>query len=240
VSNASFVTLTSPASGTGDGSVSYTVSANPTTSARQATLALGGQAFELSEAGLAATTSLSFTSDAGDYIGGGQSHSYTLLNASVLSVTLDSAHRILGFRGQGFDGRIWDIDLAAPAGQQLLVGTYANAIRYPFQAPGQPGLAFSYNSRGCNELSGSFVILQAVYGPANTVTSFHATLEQHCEKATPALHGDFWIVANGLAMAAPTGLGHARPEPAVPGFTALTRTWGPRPSTVPPRLARRR
>lgn len=55
-SNASWITVTSGASGSGSGSVGYSVAANTGTSARTGTVTIGGQAFTVSQAALAATS----------------------------------------------------------------------------------------------------------------------------------------------------------------------------------------
>jgi hypothetical protein len=62
-SSASWLTVTSGASGTGPGSVSYTVAANANSSSRTATLTIGGQVFTVTQAAYAG--SFSITSSAG-------------------------------------------------------------------------------------------------------------------------------------------------------------------------------
>jgi hypothetical protein len=93
-------------------------------------------------------------------------------------------------------GLSWSINLEAPSGARLLPGIYANATRHPFQSPGVPGLSVSGNGAGCNTLTGSFVVVEAVYGPRDEVLRFRATFEQHCEGAVPALRGEIFIVAD--------------------------------------------
>jgi hypothetical protein len=56
---ASWVSITSGASGTGDGSVRYSVSANPLTTARSTSITIGGQSIPLTQAGAPCTYSLS-------------------------------------------------------------------------------------------------------------------------------------------------------------------------------------
>jgi hypothetical protein len=51
VSNASWITLTSPASGSGSGTVSYVVAANPGTAARTGNLSIAGQTLTVTQAG---------------------------------------------------------------------------------------------------------------------------------------------------------------------------------------------
>ena len=54
-SGASFLTITSGASGTGNGTVAYSVAPNPNRTARQGTLTIAGQIFTLTERGVAKT-----------------------------------------------------------------------------------------------------------------------------------------------------------------------------------------
>jgi hypothetical protein len=137
--------------------------------------------------------SLSFVSDPGDYIGGGQSRVFTL---DVASFTVRGGQNggYVGVTVFPFAGGFWFLDLAAPQGTQLAPGTYEGAARYPFQAPSQPGLNLSGDGRGCNTLSGRFTVIEAQFGPNGYVVRFHATFEQHCEGAAAALFGEIQIV----------------------------------------------
>jgi hypothetical protein len=139
------------------------------------------------------TGTLSFTSDPGDYIGGGQSASYDTSAADTLNVTGSSDDRIVHVNVDGANGDWWYLDIAAPQGQVLTPGTYTGATRYPFQSPDQPGLSFDGNGRGCNTLTGSFAVQQAVFGPNGYVQEFDATFEQHCEGWDAALRGEVHI-----------------------------------------------
>jgi hypothetical protein len=82
---------------------------------------------------------------------------------------------------------------SAPDGQQLTPGSYPGAFRDVSQQPGQPGLSVSGDNGGCNMLTGSFTVLDAVYGANGDVERFDATFEQHCEDNIPALHGEVRI-----------------------------------------------
>jgi hypothetical protein len=147
--------------------------------------------------GPSATTSLSYVSDVGDFIGQGQSHSYafadgqwnatfdTFAGAEHIEVNVD------GLPG----GQYWTLDFSAPPGQHLAVGAYEAATRWPFQ-DAQPGLSIIGNSRGCNTLTGRFVITALTLGPANSVDRFQATFVQHCEGGSPAFTGTISIAAN--------------------------------------------
>lgn len=93
--------------------------------------------------------------------------------------------------------------MAVPEGQELAVGAYENATRYPFQDPDVPGLDFSGDGRGCNQLTGRFTVLEADFTPDHYVERFHATFEQHCEGGPKALFGEIQIV-NDEATPTPT------------------------------------
>jgi Calx-beta domain len=88
---------------------------------------------------------------------------------------------------------LWSADFAAANSALLTKGAYLNAQRYPFQAPGLPGLDIGGAGRGCNTLSGNFNVLQAAYDTAGNVKAFGADFEQHCEGMAPALFGSIRV-----------------------------------------------
>jgi len=137
--------------------------------------------------------SLSFVSDPGDYIGAGQTRSFTLDTASFSSRSGQNGGSF-GVTVFPFAGGFWFLDIAAPQGAQLVPGAYEGAVRYPFQGPGQPGLSLSGDGRGCNTLTGRFDVLEATFGPNGFIERFHATFEQHCEGGPAALFGEVLIV----------------------------------------------
>ena len=157
----------------------------------------------------AQVTSLSMTSDQGDYIGQGQTYLYTPTDGTFnASVGINNNNVSFFFNTPTFD-HFWSLDFAAPNGAPLTPGTYLNATRHPFQATTVPGLSVSGDGRGCNTLTGSFQVLQAVYGPANTLVAFaydeqgRLTLLGHVDSRgrTPRNfdidpRGEFLIVAN--------------------------------------------
>ena len=153
----------------------------------------------------AQVTSLSMTSDSGDYIGQGQTYLYTPTDGTFnAQVGINNNSVSIFFNTPTFD-HFWFLDFAAPNGAPVTPGTYLNATRYPFQETSVPGLAVGGDGRGCNMLTGSFQVLQAVYGPANTLVAFEAIFEQHCEGFAPALRGQIRYNANvALYLTAPT------------------------------------
>jgi hypothetical protein len=81
--------------------------------------------------------------------------------------------------------RYWNLELAAPEGASLSVGSYANATRWPFQETTAPGLTFSGNYRGNNRLTGSFNILESNVADDGTF-SFAVDFLQYDEESTNA------------------------------------------------------
>ena len=73
--------------------------------------------------------------------------------------------------------------------EPLQVKAYEDAERASFASPGHPGLDVSGDHRGCNILSGRFVIYEISSDGSDLVTNFTASFEQHCEAGPPALRG---------------------------------------------------
>jgi hypothetical protein len=136
----------------------------------------------------AQTTLLVLESEPDDYIGGGRNQTFTLADG-----TFNAMRNFDGGVSIAFDSpdltHWWFLDFAAPSGVPLTPGVYEGATRFPFQEPDEPGLDVSGEGRGCNMLTGRFEVFEVRYGPGDTVLSFAASFEQHCEGATPALFG---------------------------------------------------
>lgn len=142
------------------------------------------------------TTFFSYTSDPGDPVGGGQARSFSLVDAKFMAWTHASAPAVnISLQAPVIPTFFWNLNFQSPAGVRLQTGAYTGATRYPFQAPGVPGLSVT-GGLGCNTLTGSFTVLEASYGLQGEVLRFRATFEQHCEGITPALRGEIRIVAD--------------------------------------------
>jgi hypothetical protein len=137
------------------------------------------------------TGSLSFSGAPGDYISQGKSYSYSTGHGDALTVS-SSTGSTVSISVNAYNGDWWSLDFDAPGTAVLAPGTYAAAHRYPFNGNG-PGLALGGEGRGCNELTGSFTIVKAVFGPQGYVQTFDATFEQHCEGGAPAARGEIHI-----------------------------------------------
>ncbi|WP_433129291.1 hypothetical protein ACQPWW_04155 [Micromonospora sp. CA-240977] len=136
--------------------------------------------------------SVSFSGDPGDYITGGDSYSYSTDNGDELTTNGAVDNSRVSVSINGYNGDWWSLTFEAPGTAALAPGTYTAATRYPFNGAG-PGLDLSGNGRGCNELTGTFTITNAVFGPNGYVQTFDATFEQHCEGGTAAARGEVHI-----------------------------------------------
>ncbi|MGI9261245.1 MAG: hypothetical protein ACR2QR_04380 [Woeseiaceae bacterium] len=135
-------------------------------------------------------TTIAIVSDAGDYIGQGQTYNYDDSNADIrYTRNYDNGITVTIRNLPGEPSDWWTLNLAAPENAEIQPGVYSGAIRFPFQEVDQPGLSFSGNGRGCNRLTGSFDVLEVTYDGAGDVTALSANFEQHCEDATPGLNG---------------------------------------------------
>lgn len=132
-------------------------------------------------------TSLFLDSQSGDYIGQGLEHRYAT-NASFRIGSISTGGNYVTFRVEGKDDSYQDLDFRAPNGGRLVVGEYPAATRSAFSAPGA-GIDISGNGRGCNTITGRFVVLEAEYNANGTIAAFAVDFEQHCEGGGPALFG---------------------------------------------------
>lgn len=160
---------------------------------RSATLVLsdttsaGTHQVSLSGRGIDGHTAFYMHSESGDYIGAGKNYAYDPTNASIGAS--GSTNFVSMAVSSGPDN--WSAQFKAPNGQVLAPGTYSGATRYPFQGGGA-GLNVDGDGRGCNTLTGTFTVIEAVYeGGTGPLQRFSATFEQHCEGGTPALFG--WV-----------------------------------------------
>ena len=73
------------------------------------------------------------------------------------------------------------------------MGAYENAVRAPFHG-NQPGLELSGSGRGCNTLSGRFVVLELQTDAQGVLTRLAVDFEQHCEgPQAPPLFGSLRV-----------------------------------------------
>ena len=136
-------------------------------------------------------TEARFGGDPGDYITGGVTREYNTTNATIRFTRNYDEGISVSVSG----GDWWNFDTAAANGKPYTVGTYANAERFPFQSATAPGLSLSGAGRGCNTLTGSFVVHQAEFDAAGNPTVADISFEQHCEGAKAKSYGEFVLNA---------------------------------------------
>src|SRR5258706_1503786 len=152
-------------------------------------------------AGVAATgrNSVHLVSEAGDYIGVGQTYDYTHDNAQLIA-TAAGGHLAIQVTGD----QSWFGDFQLPqAFSQLAPGQYANLTRFPFSDPAMGGLSWWGEGRGCNTLQGSLIITSVSYFNG-ALLQVDLAFEQHCEGMTPALRGQIhWTRADNTVPPGP-------------------------------------
>jgi hypothetical protein len=143
-------------------------------------------------------STLSYTSEPGDYIGLGGSGSFSPSN-STLTMDGDATAVILSAEVP-FDR--FTAVIAAPQGQHLTPRTYTGATRWGNNVGAEPGVTAYGFGRGCNTAVGSFELHQLYLDSAGTPIYVDADLVQHCEGPNvPALH--VHMFSDALAAANP-------------------------------------
>lgn len=143
-------------------------------------------------------------SDMGDSIGAGKTYTYTRANAS-LSVASQGSLSVGIYGDQNWTGNFVGMNTL----QQLQPGYYGDLQRYPFHNPVKGGLSWYGEGRGCNTLTGWFVV-DAIEYAAGQLQSVDLRFEQHCEGRTAALRGQIHWAANDST----TPPGPVNPPPA--------------------------
>lgn len=133
----------------------------------------------------AQTTALFFDSQPGDYIGQGLQRTYTPADGTFDIASWDGGVTV-GVTGPAFSFW-WTLDFSAANGAPLAVGSYGAAERYPFTEGN--GLSVSGSGRGCNRLTGRYVVREITRASDGTVSAFAADFEQHCDDDDAALFG---------------------------------------------------
>jgi hypothetical protein len=135
----SFITLQSSSPQTGNGRVIFFIDANPGVVPRSGLITIGTAfAVLVSQSASSAVAVLTFRSDSADYIGRGQADTFAVVDFSATST--DPSQLIFRMR----DAPFWTLSLSSGNGP-LVPGLYNGTARWPFQAPGQPGLDDSFS-----------------------------------------------------------------------------------------------
>jgi hypothetical protein len=137
------------------------------------------------------------TGQPGDYIGGGQSYfrdqNFGTVSVNVFDRTGDGEPDYLfNFVLGNTLGQFMFVTIGTnQLGQNLHPGVYMNAERAPFASLGHPGLDVGVDGRGCNMVTGNFVIYDVAFSSSTILDRLDVAFEQHCEGAPAAFIGRF-------------------------------------------------
>ncbi len=129
---------------------------------------------------------LSYESPSGEFIGQGETATISAKNYKFAAEEVTQSEVTFSITGEE---KSMEITFAAPEGKQLTAGSHKNAQRAPFQEAGNPGFSFSVESRGCNKISGEFVINEIIFDTKGNLVKFSADFIQFCDDAASALKG---------------------------------------------------
>jgi subtilisin family serine protease len=116
-SNAPFIGISSGSSGTGNGTVSYTVAANPNATPRNGTLTIAGQTFTVTQDGAACSFSINPTVQPFVSAGGSTSVSLTATNGCPWTATSNASWLTITSPGNGTASSTITYTVAANSGQ---------------------------------------------------------------------------------------------------------------------------
>src|SRR6266516_668219 len=126
-------------------------------------------------------------SDPGDWVGTGQTLTYTATTA--VSLKINGRLLTISVDGWGWSGDFQAMNTLI----SLRPGYYGGLRRYQFNNPVKGGLDWFGEGNGCDTLTGWFAI-DAITIAGDTPTMLDLRFEQHCEGATPALRGAIhWV-----------------------------------------------
>lgn len=149
--------------------------------------------------------SLYLHADPDSYVGGGIGAETVLWTHGVEGIFSTQRNFDKGISVSFDDGNFWSLDFAAPTyspitntndGNDLAIGFYDQATRFPFNSPTRPGLNFSGNGRGNNQLGGWFRVLDVGYAPNGDVERFAVDFRQFDESEDmtgPSTYGSLRI-----------------------------------------------
>ncbi|MGC4876207.1 hypothetical protein ACLQ26_08095 [Micromonospora sp. DT43] len=174
------------------------------------------------------SASLTVTGDADDPITQGDGVSFSTAAGDGFNVWGTENHLTV----QVFDPPAgpWMLDLSAPVGQPLTVGTYTGATEYLYESP-LPGIALAGHDRICPYgQTGSFTVTDISWGPHGYLERFDATFEQRCNYSTGSARGEVHVanppappvLAVGVAVAPAGTIDAATGEVTVGGTVTCT------------------
>jgi hypothetical protein len=141
-------------------------------------------------------TTVSFTSDPLDRVGQGRSMTFTLENTTFEPIVSRSGSFVqVLFRGKDSILNSWGLFVYAPGGTRVRPGTYETIRTFTDETVW--GADFYGQARGCNRATGRITIHAVRFNSdATALEHLRASLETHCEGASPALRAEIAILAD--------------------------------------------
>ena len=135
----------------------------------------------------AAETFLTFDSQPGDYVGGGIKQTWTPADGTFTAQPTYRGGITVSFTN--FPQTWWYLNFGPPDAQTLTNREYEGAQRFAFHSPTKPGMDVFGSGRGCNRITGRFLVSELALAPDGTVQRLAIDFEQHCEGGPAALFG---------------------------------------------------
>lgn len=126
---------------------------------------------------LALQGSATFLGDAGEFITGGRSLTFS---APEFHLRLEEDQgKITLTIGADLDS--WTLSFSSPKGKPIQIGSYEGVQREEFQDDGHPGLAIPCATNGCNNVTGNFTIKSIHRDAAGRIYQLSGVFRQHCD-----------------------------------------------------------
>ncbi len=138
-----------------------------------------------------ASTSTFFTlnSQPGDFVGGGLTQTFTSADGAFTVNPVFNGGVNVSFHTADFSS-FWSLSFGPLSGQTLITNQeYDGAQRFAFHSPTKPGIDIFGDGRGCNTITGRFLVSDVAFAADGSVLTLAIDFEQHCEGAPPALFG---------------------------------------------------
>lgn len=188
VTNSTWITLTSGASGTGNGTVGYSVAANTTTAARAGTLTIAGQTFTVNQAAGSGGTNIALVS--------GTSQSGSIPAPPAGSGTLGSTQYTIQIPAGALSLAVnlsgnQDVDLFVRAGERVAVSGGAVVADHKSETiTGSESITINAASSPALQTT-TYYIAVANFGAA--ATAFNVTATVTYPQTTLAAAADTWV-----------------------------------------------
>jgi subtilisin family serine protease len=169
------------------------------------------------------TSNFVLNSQKGDYVGGGQHIVRSSAGANMTLQTVEDQGAFVSyFRSDPVS--FWYFRFRDPNSQFLTPGAYEGATRWGVPLPGVPSMDVSGDGRGCNVVTGRFVVLD-VEVVNDAYTRFAADFEQHCEGFAGILFGSVRFNSVVPPSERPVAIQSFKTGATLPGKAGVPMKW---------------